>query len=169
MAATVEVCEQNGQAKSPSLTHNISNTNMGTRDAANLDPVAYPISPGSNSCEKWQLLHVTDMSTSARIANIQVWRTGPMGAHAIHLTNARTSNYGGTVSFTTPSTSTSTVANQIMPSSAPGSANLGISGSLTGALIAPGYSDFLVHQIQTATPAQAGSTTTLNYQFDEYA
>ncbi len=169
MAASVEICEQNGQSKSPALTHNISNTNMGSRDAANLDPVAYPIVPGGNSCEKWQLLHVTDMSTAARITNIQVWRTGSLGTHAIHLTNARTSNYAGVTPFTTPTIAISTVANQIMPSSAPGSANLGVGGSLTGSLVANGYSDFLVHQIQTATPALAGSTTTMNYQYDEVA
>ena len=167
MAATVEVDEQNGKSGSPTLTHNIGNSNMGSGDASNLDPTSNPIAPGENSYEKWQLIHVTDMGTSSKISNLQVWRTGALGANAIHLTNARTENYGGAASYSTPSATISGVATQHMPTSSPGSANLGIGGSLTGTLTSPGYSDFLVHQIQTATSALSGSTTTINYQYDE--
>ena len=67
MAAVVEIDEQNGKSDSPALTHNIANTNMGSADGANLDPAAFPLVPGGNSCDKWQLLHVIDMSTSRRI------------------------------------------------------------------------------------------------------
>ena len=167
MAATVEIDEQNGPAASPALTHNISNTNMGALDASGLDPTTHPIAPGENSCEKWQLFHVTNMGTSSRISNLRVWRTGSLGANALHFTSARTSNYAGTATYTTPTTSTSTVANQIMPTGIPGSANLGIGGSLSGSLTSPGYSDFLIHQIQTTPKALTGTTTTMNYQYDE--
>lgn len=170
MAATVEICEQNGKSAGPpgpALTHNIANTNMGAIDAANMDPVAHPIVPGGNSCDKWQLVHVTNMGTSTRIGNLQVWRSGSLGANALHFTNARTSGYVGAATYTTPTTSTSTVANQIMPTSNPGSANLGVGGSLSGGITAPGYSDFLVHQIQTTAAAIAGSSMTMNYQYDE--
>lgn len=169
MAATVEIDEQNGKSDSPALTHNIANTNMGTTDAANMDPVAYPIVPGGNSCDKWQLIHVIDMGTSTRISNLKVWRSGSLGANALHMTNARTSNYGGTQTYTTPSLTPSIVANQIMPTGTPESANLGIRGSLAGLLTTSGYSDFLVHQIQTTPQATAGNTTTMNYQYDETA
>ena len=169
MAATVEIDEQNGASKSPTLTHNIANTNMGSKDAANLDPVAYPIVPGGNSCDKWQLVHVIDMGTSSKISNIKVWRTGPMGNGAIHLTNASNVNYSGAPTYSQPSTASSSIATQVMPTSAPGPANLGIGGSLDGVLTSSGYSDFLVHQIQTTTTATAGTTTTLNYQYDEIA
>ena len=169
MAATVEVDEQNGKSGSPALTHNIGNTNMGAVDSASLNPANSPIVPGKNSYEKWQLIHVTDMSTSSRISNIQVWRTGALGVDAIHLTNARTSNYEGAAKYISPRVSISSIATQIMPSSAPGSPNLGIGGSLTGSLTSTGYSDFLVHQIQTASTALAGSVTTMNYQYDEIA
>lgn len=167
MAATVEIDEQNGRLPTPLLTHNIGNSNMGSADAANLNPVANPIVPGKNSYEKWQLLHVTDLGTASAISNIKVWRTGSLGAHAIHLTNAKTVNYLGAPGYQTPTASTSSVATQHMPTSAPSSANLGIDGSLTGRLTSTGYSDFLVHQIQTATSALSGTTTTLNYQYDE--
>jgi len=167
MAATVEIDEENGNSSSPALTHNIGNSNMGSADQAHLNPLTYPIVPGANSFEKWQLLHVTDMGTSTKINNIQVWRSGSLGSNAAHLTNARTGGYAGAAPYTTPTAATSSVATQTMPTSSPGSANLGIGGSLGGAITAPGYSDFLVHQIQTAQNALAGNITTMNYSYDE--
>ena len=167
MSATVEIDEENGNSGSPALTHNISHSNMGSADSANLNPLTYPIVPGQNSYEKWQLLHVTDMGTSTKINNIQVWRTGSLGANAQHLTNARTGSYGGAAPYATPAAATSSVATQAMPTSSPGSTNLGIGGSLGGALTATGYSDFLVHQIQTSKNALAGNVTSMNYSYDE--
>ena len=169
MAATVEVDEENGKSSSPALTHNIVSSNMGSVDTSNLNPIANPIAPGENSFEKWQLIHVTDMSTSSKISNIRVWRSGQLGANAVHLTNASTSSYGGEAKYLTPTDSTSAVAVFAMPTSIPGSANLGIGGSLNGNLTKSGYSDFLVHQIQTARSALAGSTTVMNYSYDETA
>jgi len=165
--ATVEIDEQNGQVKAATLTHNITNTNMGSSDTSNLDPVANPIAPGENSFEKWQLLHVTNMGSSSQIKNIKVWRTGALGKHTIHLTNLRTINYQKS-DYSTPIFSNSSVATHIMPNLVPGSANLGIGGSLTGVIIASGHSDFFVHQIKTAKKALAGSTTTMNYSYDEF-
>ena len=169
MAATVEIDEQNGKSDSPALTHNIANTNMGSTDAANMNPAAYPIVPGGNSCDKWQLFHVIDMGSSTRINNLRVWRSGSLGGSALHMTNARTTDYAGAQSYTTPITNASTAANQIMPTGIPASANLGLGGSLSGVLAGNGYSDFLVHQIQTTPQATTGSTTTMNYQYDEVA
>lgn len=169
MAAVVEIDEQNGPAGSSTVTHNIANSNMGSKDAVNLDPVTAPIVPGENTCEKWQLFHVTDMGTSSRINNIKVWRAGDMGSNAIHLTNAAISGYAGAATYATPTTATSTVANKIMPSSLPDTANIGIGGSLTGYLANAGYSDFFVHQVQTNSKALSGSTSTINYQYDEIA
>lgn len=168
MAATVEIDELNGTTAG-TTTHNITNTNMGSQEAVNLDPVAYPITPGNNSYEKWQKIHVTAMGGSSKIDNLKIWRTGSLGANATHVTNARTSSYGGAATLATPTASSSSVATQTMPTSAPGSANLGIGGSLSGSLTATGSSDPLVHQIQTTGSATAGSTTTMNYQYDETA
>jgi len=61
------------------------------------------------------------------------------------------------------------VATQTMPTAEPASANLGIGGSLSGSLTAAGSSDYLVHQLQTDGADTAGTTTTLNYQYDETA
>lgn len=169
MAATVEIDEQNGSSGSPTLTHGITNTNMGSTDAVNLDPVANPVTPGNNTYEKWQKVHVTAMGGSSKIDNLKIWRTSALGGAATHVTNARTASYGGAATYATPIATSSTVATQTMPTSAPGTANLGIGGSLTGNLTATGSSDYLVHQIQTNAADTAGSTSTMNYQYDETA
>jgi hypothetical protein len=166
MSATVEICESNGAGET--VTHNISNSNMGDHDSANLSPASYPITPGNRSYAKYQRLHVTNMGGSTSIKNIKVWRTGLLGGSATHVTNARTSGYSA-ISYATPTTSAITGVDQPMPTSTPVSANLGINGSLTGQLTSAGYSDYLVHQIVTDSGDTAGSTTTLNFQYDEIA
>jgi hypothetical protein len=167
MAATVEICESNGAGET--ITHNIADSDMGNQDSATVDPVAYPITPGSNTYEKFQRIHVTAMGGSSQINNLQIWRTGALGGSATHLTNARTSSYAGAATYATPDTTEIAAATQAMPTSDPGAANLGIGGSLTGALTAPGYSDYLNHIIKTNGADVAGSTSTMNYQYDEVA
>jgi hypothetical protein len=169
MAAIVEIDEENGGSASPALTHNITNSNMGSADNATLNPMASPIAPGKNSFEKWQLLHVTDMGVSSSIGNIRVWRSGALGENAVHLTNASITSYRGEAKYQTPTDSPSTIAIYNMPTTIPGSANLGVGGSLAGTITKNGYSDFLVHQIQTTQAALSGSTTVMNYSYDETA
>jgi len=169
MAAVVEIDEENGGSASPALTHNITNSNMGGADSSNLNPMGSPIAPGKNSFEKWQLVHVTDMGTSSSISNIRVWRSGALGENAVHITNASVTSYRGEAKYRTPTDSVSDIAVFTMPTVIPGSANLGIGGSLTGNITKSGYSDFLVHQIQTTQAALSGSTTVMNYSYDETA
>lgn len=168
MAATVQISETNGAAPG-TTTDGITNSNMGSSDSPNLNPITYYVTPGQNTFEKWQRFHVSAMGGSSAIENITVWRTGALGGSATHVTNARTSAYGGAATYATPTASTSTVATQTMPTSNPGSANLGIGGSLTGSLTAAGYSDYLVHQIATNASDTAGSTSTLNFAYTEVA
>lgn len=167
MAATVVINEYNtvGETKSA----NIANTNMGSLDDSELDAVANPVVPGDNTFEKWQKIEVTALGGSSQIDNLKIWRTGSLGGSAVHVTNARESSYGGAESFVTPTASSSSVATETMPSSEPSGANLGIGGSLAGALTGTGESDYLVHQIQTNVADVAGSTSTMNYQYDETA
>lgn len=167
MAATVQIDEYNGAGQTK--TANIADTDMGSVDQANLDPVANPIVPGENSYEKWQKFEVTAMGGSSKIHNLKVWRTGALGGAAVHKTNARTTAYAGAETYSTPTANVSTKATQTMPSSEPGSANLGIGGALAGELTAAGYSDYLIHQMQTNAGDVAGSTSTENYQYDEVA
>jgi hypothetical protein len=166
MAATVEICESNGAGET--VTHNITDTDMGNQDSATVDPVAYPITPGNNSYEKFQRIHVTAMGGSSKIDNLQIWRTGALGGSATHITNARTSSYAQ-VTYATPDTTEAAQSTQAMPTADPAAANLGIAGSLTGALTAAGYSDYLNHIIKTNAGDTAGSTSTMNFQYDETA
>lgn len=166
-AATVEIDESNGVGET--VTHNITDCDMGDSDGANIDPVAYPVIPGNNTYEKFQKIHVTAMGGSSKIDNLKVWRNGALGGSATHVTNARTAAYGGAEAYATPIKTDSTIADQAMPTSEPASANLGIGGALAGALTDVGYSDYLVHQIQTDAGDVAGSTSTMNYQYNETA
>lgn len=167
MAGTIQINEFNtvGETK----TANITNSNMGDADAVNLNPVTYPVTPGENTYEKWQKIEVTNMGGSSAIDNFKIWRTGALGGSAVHLTNARIASYGGAETFATPVKTDSSVATETMPTTEPATANLGIGGSLTGSLTATGSSDYLVHQIQTDAGDVAGSTSTMNYQYDETA
>jgi len=54
-----------------------------------------------------------------------------------------------------------------MASTEPAGPNLGIGGSLVGAFMSPGSSDYFVHQLQTNKDDTAGSVSVLNYQYDE--
>lgn len=169
-AATVEIDESNDSAGEV-VTHNITNTNMGSVDAANLDAVANPLAPSTNSYEKYQRIHVTAMGGSSKIDNLKVWRDSApaLATGATHLTNARETSYVATTTFTAPVATTSSVATQTMPTAEPSGANLGIGGSLTGSLTGVGSSDYLVHQLQLDGSAVAGVTVNMNYQYDETA
>jgi len=166
MAATVQINEYNdvGEVKEA----NITNSNMGDVDDPNLDPVANPVIPGENTYEKYQTLEVTAMGGSSAIDNLKIWRTGALGGSAVHMTNARIADYAEK-SYVQPIKTDSTQADQAMPTSEPASADLGIGGALAGSLIAAGESDLLIHQIQTDAGDVAGSTSTMNYQYDETA
>lgn len=167
MAATIRINEYNGAGEVETV--NIGDTDMGSVDQANLDPVANPIVPGENSFEKWQKLEVTAMGGSSKIHNLKIWRTGALGGSAVHKTNAREAAYGGAEGYATPVADESTVATQTMPTAEPDEANLGIGGALDGELLAAGYSDYLIHQLQTDAGDVEGSDSTLNYQYDEVA
>lgn len=167
MAATVTIAESNGAGET--VTASITNTNMGNTEAVNLDPVAYPVTPGDRTYAKYQRFNVTNMGGSSSIQNLKVWRTSALGGSATHVTNARTTSYAGAATYATPVKTAISGADQTMPTSAPATANLGIGGSLTGTLTATGYSDYLIHQIVTDAGDVAGSTSTMNYQYDEVA
>lgn len=150
------------------FTHNISDSDMGSADSATVNPVTSPVIAGENTFEKYQKIHITAMGGSSAIDNLKVWRTSALGGSAIHETNARETSYARKA-YVAPTASTSTQGDQTMPTSEPTGANLGIDGSLSGSRTAAGHSDFLIHQIQTDSGDTVGSTSTMNYQYDETA
>lgn len=141
--------------------------NFGNTDAANLTPAATPVQAGNNSYEKWFRMHVTAMGGSNVVDNIRVWKS--VGAYVTEegiQTNLKTSGYSA-ASYATPSTTTFT--DQAMPTSEPGSANIGIGGALNGTIVAPGYSDYIIMQRQTGSNSPAGNanTLTITIKYDE--
>ena len=120
MTATVTIDESNGAGETQTV--GITNTNMGSTDAANLDPVAYPVIPGANTYEKYQRFNVSNMGGSSKIDNLQVWRTGALGGAAVHLANLKTSAYVGAAAFATPVATASSKAIATVPTADPGAA-----------------------------------------------
>jgi len=165
MAATVEICESNGSGET--ITHNISNANMGSVDSAQLDPVTNPIDAGDRSFIKYQRLHVTNMGGSSGISGLKVFRSGSLGGAATHVCNLRTTSYDGALSYATPVDTAVSTVDEAMPTSEPASANLGIGGSLTGIISAAGYSDYVGHQLIVDAADTIGSTTTLSFVYSE--
>lgn len=167
MAATVRINEYNGAGATP--TNNISNSNFGSTDAANLVAATYPITANTYSYEKYQKLEVTAMGGSSKVKDLKVWYTGTLSGSDTFKTNARTSSYGGAASYVQPVNTVSTPASQTMPTSAPGTANLGIGGALSGELTATGTSDYLVMQLFVHSATTAGATLTINWRYTEVA
>lgn len=123
-AATVSISESN--TFSQTITASITNSNMGSTDAVNLDAVVYPCPTTGYSYEKWQRINVSNMGTSSAIRNLRVYDSGALGTGATHKTNARTSSYGGAQTYDTTNGPQNTDRSatygytQTMPTSIPG-------------------------------------------------
>jgi hypothetical protein len=165
MAATVEICESNGAGET--ISHNVSNINLGSADAANLDPVVNPLTPGNRSYIKYLRLHVTAMGGSSKIDNLKVYRSGTLNGTVAMKTNCRTSSYGGALTYATPTANAVTGVDQDMVTSAPASANLGIGGVLNGSLSAAGYSDYAGLQVTTGASDTQGTSGNIYFSYDE--
>jgi len=168
MAITTLIDERNG-APAGVEEQDVANINMGNNDSPELTPATYPVTAGLNAFEKWEKMRFT--GTANKVNNLKVWiSAGTLHAEADLKTNARESTYGGAESYATPTITTSTVADQDMPTSEPSGANLGISGILAGEWTTfPNSSDYLVMQYQSTGSHPAGDITqlTLTFQWDE--
>lgn len=166
MAATCEIDEYNGVGET--LTANITNTNYGSVDSANLAVSGNEIVAGQNSFEKWHKMSFT--GTFNTVDNLKFWKNSGAYVTGESLdTNARETSYGGAETYVQPTQTTSTVATETMPETEPSGANLGIGGSLGGQLTGAGDSDYLVTQLQTtgSTPAGDVNQKQFTYQWDE--
>jgi len=165
MAATFAIHESNGtQSTNTTVATNI---NFGSSDTPNLDPATYPITAGDHSYEKWERCHFS--GTFNKIENIQIWKSsGDYVTEEAIFTNLTTSSYSE-ATYSTPTNNDSTVATVAMPTSDPGSANLGIAGSLSGSLTSTGYTDFWVLQMDTGSNTPAGDVNQKEFtiQYDE--
>lgn len=170
MSATVTIAECNGPAMTPATTNSVTNSNMGSTDAPNLVAASYPITAGQNSYEKWQKYLVTNMGGSSKIKTLKTWTSAVLATGATMYTSATPDNgYHAPTPYAAPTANASTAATFAISQATPASANVGIGGALNGEITAVGESDFVVYQIKTASSAVAGTTVTLNYQYDEVA
>ena len=176
MAATVVVAERNGPLASSTETIDVGNVNMGSVDQAALSPSAAPITAQTDghSYEKWIRLYVNSLGGSSIVDNLKVWLSNLGGGWKTGegmSCNLKTSAYtAASYAVGGPVATDSTVADQAVPESEPGSANIGIGGSLSGDISSvPSYSDYIVLQldVSAATPAGAVNTKTITFQWDE--
>jgi hypothetical protein len=170
--ATVEICESNGAGET--VSHNISNLNIGSTDASALTPASYPLEPSTNAFEKWVRFHVSANADGNTIDNLKVWiSTGANPqSYVTFKTNCRESSYDGAQTYAQPSATDRSATydyTQNMPVSEPTGANLGIGGSLSGSITTTGYSDYCIIQGQVGASATEGSSVTLTFQYDETA
>jgi len=172
MAATVEICESNG---AEAITHNVGDYDMGSTDAANLDPTANPITAGSNSYEKWLRFHVTNIDASNALDNFQIWlQSGTIDTEGFLKANTRTASQTGysEATFATPKATASGEAVYDIEEADPTEANLGIEGSLSGQIVDAvdiADCDYLVLQYQTEANHPPGNiaTLTIRWEYDE--
>jgi len=171
MAATVEICESN-DSTGESITHGVTNLNFGNADESQQVYTDHPIPiPG---CSYFKLIryHVT-VAPSNKINNLQVYKsagayvTGESCYANTHVTQGSYDTYKKT-SYSAPN-KTELTGYYALATSDPGSANLGIGGSLTGEITTTGYSDYLMLQLKGDGTAVPGSTNskTITFEYDE--
>lgn len=176
MAATVVIAEMNGPSGSSVETIDPANINMGSSDSSELVPASHPVTAmvDGHSFEKWLRFYLSDLGGSSIIDNLKVWLSNLGGGYATGegmSTNLRETGYvQATYPVLGPINTDSSVADQTMPIAEPSGPNLGIAGSLAGSLVsAPGYSDWMVLQLDVSelTPAGSVNQKTLTFQWDE--
>lgn len=117
------------------------------------------------SYEVWLRGHFT--GTFNNIDNLQFWKSTDFSPNTGLTVYWKGNNVG---SYTTPVKTDSTIAVSTVPTSDPGTANVSIGGSLSGAITSAGYSDYIVLQLDVATTATPGDTSlaVMTLQYDEY-
>lgn len=175
MAATVTIAETNGATV---VTNSVGKSDMGSTDAHDLDPIAYPITAGNYSYEKYQRFCVASGGAggSSAIKNLNVWMTGTLSGSDTMKGNAQTGGGYANDAFAAPVQTISSKADVAFPTSAPGgTGNLGCGGALGTALDITGgpatdkFSDYLVMQLKTDSGTTVGATVVIHYQWDEVA
>ena len=164
MVATVVISESNGAG--PTVQDDIGNCNYGNNDTYEVVPATYPITAGNNSFEKYWRIYWS--GSFNQIDNLQVWVNPDVDAGLDLITNLTGSGYVQKT-YVQPVTTACSSCSYQMPTSDPGSANLGIGGALAGTTDQTGYSDYMVSQLTSAATASPGDMTQVQFtfQYDE--
>lgn len=167
MAAIFSFVEYNATAGDTGVPTNL---NLGSTNARDLAPSTYPITAGTYSYSKWVRGHFS--GTFTRIENLKFYcsdsGTGYVSGEIINFSGT-TSDYAGTSTYVEPTNEADAQAANALVFAEPGTANIGIGGSLTGSLEAEGDSDFIVLQASIGASAAAGAVQqkTLTFVYDE--
>ena len=122
---------------------------------------SYPVTAGSNSYEV--NLRASFAGTFNKIQNLQFWQSaGSLGTGC-----ALKWCTDGTTIYNQATTAASGHALAAIPAADPGTANVGIGGDLQGSLVAVGYSDYMVSQLQTSGTAAPGDTGTITFTLQQ--
>ena len=155
MAATFNWAQRNGVGGTSTDLGTSGNLwNFKSVDSAVAgDYAANPITAGQNSFEVWLRGHFT--GTFNRIDDVRFW----MSTGFSPATGLAVFWRGTQVIYLQPAAGTSSIATSSVPTADPGSANVSIGGSLSGSLVAVGFTDHVVLQLRTTTAAPAGDTS----------
>jgi hypothetical protein len=163
MAASFSWAQNNGAGAVVTLLGTSGNlANYKNIDTTGIgDYAANPIQAGNNSFEVW--LRGFFSGVFNRIDGLRFWMSTNFSP-----TTGLSVFWKGTQSiYLQPAAGTSSIATSSIPTSDPGSTNVSIGGSLSGSLVASGYTDFIVLQLRTTASAPAGDTSlatfTLSY------
>lgn len=160
MAATFQWSESNGAGET--VTDGVSNYNFGTTDAAELTPASYPIVAGANAYEKY--IRAKFSGTFTEISNMKFWKSA--GAYKTGEAIKAAANQ----TYSAPTNSTSVIATSDIPTTEGTALSIQSTEGDTSKITVPGYTKYMVMQMQTtgSTPAGAVNTKTFTFQYDEY-
>lgn len=164
MAAHLEIDELNDVR---TTTHGVYNLNVGSVDAPNITVGPKTAIKASNPAFiKYNMLHFTDFGGATEVKNLRVWMSAGSLLADEHVYTNLTSIPGiySSPAFLIPDQNQTWSGNE-MPTSAPGSANLGIDGSLAGILDAPGTSDIWKWQVRVGANTPVGALPTKRFTF----
>lgn len=178
MAATYEYVQSNGAGNTLTAlaaSGNIMNFQTGDTavpaDYSTNVITASDAANGGNSRELWFRGHWT--GTFNTITNLKLW-TSPRIVDSAGSFAGLTVKYACTATYATPtvndtSVTTGQTSTTTIPTSVPGSSNIGIANSLSGTLSAAGYSDYIILQLHASTLCAPGDTALGTYilQYDE--
>lgn len=169
VVATVHIAESNGAGET--VTDNITNLNLVSVDSSSASASANPVTAGNRSYQKWIRYELHAINDSNKIDNFQVWMTpAPSTTGVSYVTNLQTASPPNDA-YQTPATADEdgTLTDQSMPTSDPGSWNIGVSGANTGLTSNGTHSDYIVVQLVTtgSTPPGNLPQKTFHFQYDE--
>lgn len=113
----------------------------------------FPIPAGSNSYEVWLRGFFSGVFNS--IYDLRFWMSTDFSPNTGLVVKSKTAQQ----TYFQPTNATSSIATSTLGTSDPGTQNVSVGGSLTTSILATGYTDFVVLQLQTQSNAPAGDTS----------